>query len=64
MFNCAIESQIAVAFGDNVFEAITSSQAWSQEIGEIETKYVQANIYLAQLLMIGMTVGWTSFSIS
>ncbi|KAJ6168020.1 hypothetical protein N7497_000863 [Penicillium chrysogenum] len=35
---CAVKNQIAVAFGEDVFEAITSSQAWSQETGEIETK--------------------------
>ncbi|CAI7626058.1 unnamed protein product [Penicillium pancosmium] len=35
---CAVKNQVAVAFGDDVFEAITSSQAWKQETGEIETR--------------------------
>ncbi|GFF64886.1 hypothetical protein IFM60648_01418 [Aspergillus lentulus] len=35
---CAIKNQIAVEYGDDVFEAITSSRTWSQETGEIETR--------------------------
>ncbi|KAK1138877.1 hypothetical protein N8T08_001704 [Aspergillus melleus] len=58
--DCAVKNQIAVAFGDDVFEAITSSQTWSQETGEIETGCVKADIYPAQVMMISLTVGWTS----
>ena len=34
---CAVKNQIIVAFGEDVFEAITSSQTWTQETWEIET---------------------------
>jgi hypothetical protein len=57
---CAVKNQIAVAFGEDVFEAITSSQAWSQETGEIETKCLKVDVYPAQLMMISLTVSWTS----
>ncbi|OQD95774.1 hypothetical protein PENVUL_c104G03253 [Penicillium vulpinum] len=53
---CAVKNQIAVAFGEDVFEAITSSQAWSQETGEIETKYLKVDAYPAQLMMMSLTL--------
>lgn len=34
---CAVKNQITVAFGEGIFEAITSSQTWTQETWEIET---------------------------
>lgn len=55
-----MKNQIAAAFGDDVFEAITSSQLWDQETGKIETRCVAADIYPAQLMVITLTVGWTS----
>lgn len=57
---CAVKNQIAVVFGDDVFEAITSSQAWSQETGGIEARCVKTDVHPAQLMMISLTVGWTS----
>lgn len=56
-----MKSQIAAAFGDDIFEAVTSSQLWNQETGEIETRYIKADIYLAQLMVVTLTVGWISY---
>lgn len=55
-----MKNQITVAFGDDVFEAITSSEAWSLETGEIETRCLKVDVFPAQLMMISLTVGWTS----
>lgn len=57
---CAVKNQIAVVFGDDVFEAITSSQTWSQETGEIETRCLKVDAFPAQLMVISVTVDWTS----
>jgi hypothetical protein len=57
---CAVKNQIAAAFGVDVFEAVTSSHKWSQDTGEIETRCLGVDVYPAQLMMISLTIGWTS----
>lgn len=57
---CAVKNQIATVFGIDVFEAVTSSHAWSQDTGEIETRCLKVDVYPAQLMMISLTIGWTS----
>lgn len=57
---CAIKNQVAAVFGDDVFEAIKSSRTWSQESGEIETRCLKVDVFPAQLMLISLTVGWTS----
>lgn len=57
---CAIKNQIAAVFGDDVFEAVATSRMWGQDTGEIETKCLKVDVYPAQLMMISLTVDWTS----
>ncbi|KJZ70986.1 hypothetical protein HIM_09641 [Hirsutella minnesotensis 3608] len=57
---CAVKNQIAPAFGVDVFEAVTSSHKWGQDTGEIETRCLGVDVYPAQLMMISLTIGWTS----
>lgn len=57
---CAIKNQIAPVFGNDVFEAVATSYMWSQDTGEIETKCLKVDVYPAMLMVISLTVGWTS----
>ncbi|PVH91526.1 hypothetical protein DM02DRAFT_545680 [Periconia macrospinosa] len=57
---CAVKNQIALLFGDDVFEAVVTSHMWTQDTGEIETKCLKVDVYPALLMVISLTVGWTS----
>lgn len=52
-----MKNQIAAAFGDDVFEVITSSLEWRQDTWEIETRCLKVDVYPAQLMMVSLTVG-------
>jgi hypothetical protein len=55
-----VKNQIASVFGDDVFEAVARSQTWSQDTGEIETKCLTVDVHPALLMVITLTVDWTS----
>jgi hypothetical protein len=57
---CAVKNQIALVFGEDVFEAVAASNMWSQGTGEIETKCLKVDVYPPLLMIISLTVGWTS----
>ncbi|ORX95374.1 hypothetical protein BCR34DRAFT_199159 [Clohesyomyces aquaticus] len=56
---CAVKSQIAVEFGQDVFEAVESSNLWTQDTGEIETKCLKVDVFPGQFMILGLTIGWT-----
>ncbi|KAL5405584.1 hypothetical protein PMIN04_012298 [Paraphaeosphaeria minitans] len=54
-----IKSQIAAEFGQDVFEAAESSNLWTQDTGEIETKCLKVDVYPGQFMVLGLAIGWT-----
>ncbi|KAF9728553.1 hypothetical protein PMIN02_012103 [Paraphaeosphaeria minitans] len=56
---CAVKSQIAAEFGQDVFEAAESSNLWTQDTGEIETKCLKVDVYPGQFMVLGLAIGWT-----
>jgi len=58
--DCALKNQIASVFGNDIFEAVTASHMWSQDTGEIKTKCLKVDVFPALVMVISLTVSWTS----